>query len=154
MIGCATVLLIIGIIAVSSETPASKWVQWGCTFVWLFIYSLTVGPICYTIISETSAVRLRAKSVCLSRNVYNIIQLLANIITPYMLNPTAGNWKGKAGFFWCGSAVLASVWTYFRLPECRGRTYEELDILFQKGVSARNFSSYKVDAYEEDAKGD
>lgn len=39
------------------------------------------------------------------------------------------------------------VWTYFRLPEIKGRTYEELDILFQNKVSARNFSKTKVDAY-------
>lgn len=147
MVTLALVLLVIGIIAVASESAASKWVQVGCCFTWLFTYSLTIGPICYTIISETSAVRLRAKSVALSRNVYNITQLIANIITPYMLNPTSGNWKGKTAFFWFGTAVFASTWTYFRLPECRGRTYEELDILFQKGVSARNFASYKVDAY-------
>ena len=28
--------------------------------------------------------------------------------------------------FWAGSALLVSVWVYFRLPECKGRTYREL----------------------------
>jgi len=41
------------------------------------------------------------------------------------------------------------VWSYFRLPEAKGRTYEELDILFAKGVSARKFKGYEVDAYSE-----
>lgn len=145
----AMILLVIGVIAAASETTASKWVQAGCCFAWLFTYSLTIGPICYTIISETSAVRLRAKSVALSRNVYNLTQLVANIFTPYMLNPTAGNLKGKTAFFWFATAVLCSTWTYFRLPECRGRTYEELDILFQNRVSARKFASTKVDAYSD-----
>lgn len=39
------------------------------------------------------------------------------------------------------------VWSYFRLPEIKGRTYEELDILFANRVSARHFSKTKVDAY-------
>ncbi len=65
-----------------------------------------------------------------------------------MLNPTAGNWKGKTGFFWGGICFFCALWTYFRLPECKGRTYEELDILFNKRVSARNFKKYQVDAYE------
>ena len=30
---------------------------------------------------------------------------------------------------------------------CTGRTYEELDIMFAKGVSARKFSTYQIDAY-------
>lgn len=47
-----------------------------------------------------------------------------------------------------GTALLTFIWAYFRLPETKGRTYEELDILFAKKVSARNFASEKVDAYE------
>jgi len=39
------------------------------------------------------------------------------------------------------------VWTFFRLPEVKGRTYEELDILFEDRVSARKFSKTHVDAY-------
>lgn len=32
-------------------------------------------------------------------------------------------------------------------PETKGRTYEELDIMFERGVPARKFASYK---FEED----
>jgi SP family general alpha glucoside:H+ symporter-like MFS transporter len=33
-----------------------------------------------------------------------------------------------------------------RLPETKDRTYEELDVLFEKRVSARKFQSTVVDA--------
>ncbi|KAK6844185.1 hypothetical protein PG995_014295 [Apiospora arundinis] len=66
-----------------------------------------------------------------------------------MLNPTAGDWKGKTGFFWGGMAALFFVWTYFRLPEMRGKTFEELDILFARGVRTRDFAKTRVDAYVE-----
>ncbi len=56
-----------------------------------------------------------------------------------MLNPTAWNWKGKAGFFWAGMCFLCFLWTYFRLPEPKGRTYGELDILFERKIGARKF---------------
>lgn len=39
------------------------------------------------------------------------------------------------------------MWAYFRLPEAKDRTYEEMDLLFTRGVSARQFSKYKIDAY-------
>lgn len=92
--------------------------------------------------------RLRAKSVCLSRNIYNITQIIANIIEPYLINPTEANLKGKTAFFWFATALLAAIWAFFRLPECRGRTYEELDIMFHQKVPARKFASYHVDAYD------
>ena len=42
------------------------------------------------------------------------------------------------------------AWTWFRLPETKNKTYEELDILFVNGVKARDFAKYKVDAYAHD----
>lgn len=114
---CCLYLLLIGIIAATSTSAGARWAQVALCLVWLFTYSTTVGPICYTIISETSSIRLRAKSVCLSRNIYNITQIIANIIHPYLINPTELNLKGKAGFFWAGTALLAATWAFFRLPE-------------------------------------
>lgn len=145
------VLLIVGIIAASTTHGPGLWVQAGFTVFWLFVYSLTVGPLAYAIISETSAIRLRAQTVCLARNSYNITNIISNVLEPYMINPTEWNWKGKTAFFWAGTAAITTVWAYFRLPEARGRTYEELDILFAKKVSARRFASYKIDAYAIDA---
>lgn len=141
------ILLIVGIISVASKSHAAIWGQAGLCLLWLLVYSLTIGPIAYAIISETSAVRLRAKTVALSRNVYNITAIIAAVLEPYMMNPTEWNWKGKTAFFWCGSAFLTTIWAYYRLPECKNRTYEELDIMFARGVPARDFSTYEVDAY-------
>jgi len=57
-------------------------------------------------------------------------------------------WTNLAiGFFWAATAFIIMVWTFFRLPEVKGRTYEELDILFEDRVSARKFSKTHVDAY-------
>lgn len=142
-------LLIIGIVSVSSNSSGATWAQAALCLFWLFTYSLTVGPICYAIISEISAVRLRAKTVALSRNVYNLVTIVCVILEPYMMNPIEWNWKGKTAFFWCGSALLVTIWAFFRLPETKDRTYEELDILFAKKVNARKFASHRVDAYEE-----
>lgn len=64
-----------------------------------------------------------------------------------MLNPSAWNWKGKAGLFWAGTSFLCLLWTYFRLPEPKGRTYGELDILFEQKVSARKFKKAAVDPF-------
>lgn len=42
--------------------------------VWLAIYYLTFGPICYAVVTEVFSTRLRSKGVCLSRIAYYIAQ--------------------------------------------------------------------------------
>lgn len=63
------------------------------------------------------------------------------------MNPVEWNFLGKTGFFWGGTAFCIFIWSYFRLPEVKGRTYEELDILFMNGVPARMFATTQVDPY-------
>jgi SP family general alpha glucoside:H+ symporter-like MFS transporter len=61
-----------------------------------------------------------------------------------MLNPTAWDWRGLAGFFWGGITLVLLCWSYFRLPESKGRTFAEMDILFERRVNARRFRKEEV----------
>lgn len=60
------------------------------------------------------------------------------------------NWGAKTGFFYAGTCFLCFVWAFFRLPEPKGRTYAELDILFEKKVPARRFKHTVVDSFHVD----
>nr|XP_036582141.1 MFS sugar transporter [Colletotrichum truncatum]KAF6790801.1 MFS sugar transporter [Colletotrichum truncatum] len=148
--GCLTVILfIIGILDVSAGKKG-LWPSGGLCVFWLFIYvseSLTIGPITYSIISETSSVRLRPLTVVLARIAYQLVNIVSQVLQTYMMNPTEWNLKGKAGFFWACTAGIVFVWAFFRLPEAKDRTYEELDILFARRTPAREFAKAHVDAY-------
>jgi len=67
-----------------------------------------------------------------------------------MLNPTGWNLAGKCGFIWGGTAVICFIIAFFALPELRGRSYREIDILFRRKVSARKFSKTEVDMQDDD----
>lgn len=108
---------------------------------------MTIVPNRYAIISETSAVRLRPQTVGIARNTYTCVQIISSVLDPCMLNPIEWNWKGKTGFLWADMACAAAAWSYFRLPETKDRTYEELDVLFEKGIGARSFASEEFDVY-------
>lgn len=112
------------------------------------MYSPSVAATLYAIVGEVGASNLRGKTVSLARATAYLVDIVIGVMTPYMLHPTAWGWVGKAGFFFGGLSVLCVVWTYFQLPETGGRTYEELDILFQRKVPARRFAGYHIDAYE------
>lgn len=85
--------------------------------------------------------------MALARNLYNITGVVANVLTPHMLNPTSWNWGAKAGFFWAAAGKFCALWTYFRLPEPKGRSYAEMDILFEARIGARKFKDTSVESF-------
>lgn len=142
-IAMGIILLIVGFLSLSTANN----VQWGIgamILIYTFTYDATVGPVCYSLVAEISSTRLRNKTVVLARDMYNITGVVANVITPHMLNPSSWNWGAKAGFFWAVSCFLCSVWTFYRLPEPKGRTFAELDVLFNAKVPARDFARTDV----------
>lgn len=122
--------------------------------IWALFYQISVGTVCYSLVAEISTRRLQIKTVVLGRNLYNIVGIITGVLTPYMLNPTAWDWGNYAGFFWAGLCFLCIVYTYFRIPEPTGRTFAELDALFEKGVSARKFASTKINVFTEEVDKD
>ncbi|KAL1890874.1 hypothetical protein Sste5346_008015 [Sporothrix stenoceras] len=114
---------------------------------WALCYQLTVGTVCYSLVAEISTRRLQIKTVVLGRVLYIIVGIICSVLTPYMLNPGAWNWQNYAGFFWAGICFLCIIYTYFRVPEPTGRSFAELDVLFEQGVSARKFATTEVDVF-------
>jgi len=144
-----TVLLLIGILACVDQTKPVEWAQSLLTLVWLGGYSMSVGPIVYTLVAEIGSTRLRTQTVVLARSTYYVGNIIGGVLEPKFVSPTAWNAKGKTAFFWFVLSFFTTIWGYFRLPETKGRLYEELDVMFLKGVPARKFSSYQIDQDEQ-----
>lgn len=138
-------LYLVAILACVKETKAIQYTQAALCLIWLGAYSMTVGPIVYTIVSEIGCTRLRTKTVVLGRSTYYVGNIIGGVLEPYMMNPTQWNWKGKTAFFWGTLSLLTTIWAYFRIPETKDRTFEELDIMFDKRIAARQFKSYDFD---------
>ncbi|SPO03156.1 probable alpha-glucoside transport protein [Cephalotrichum gorgonifer] len=151
MFAMASVLFIIGGLNARTENDRVAMSQAVLTLVWTFIFQLSVGQLGWAIPAEVGSTRLRQDTVCLARNAYAILGVIAGVLQPYFMNPQEWNLKGYTGFIWGGTAFLVFIWAFFRLPETKDRTFEELDILFAKRVSARKFSTYKVEAFRDDA---
>ncbi|GFZ49522.1 hypothetical protein JCM24511_07642 [Saitozyma sp. JCM 24511] len=142
--GMGATMLITGILGFVNANGA-KWAIGTMLILLNLFYNMSVGPACYVIISETHSTRLRAKSIVLARNAYNITGIITNTITPRMISPLAWGWGARCGLFWFGTCVLSWLWCLFRLPETKGRSYGELDILFNNRVEAWKFARTKVD---------
>ncbi|KAL3443153.1 general substrate transporter [Aspergillus insuetus] len=62
------------------------------------------------------------------------------------------NLGAKTAYLFGGLGVLLLVYMWFYQPETAGRSYEELDELFKKGIKVRDFKKYETDA-ERRARG-
>ncbi|KIY70586.1 trehalose transport-related protein [Cylindrobasidium torrendii FP15055 ss-10] len=142
----STMLFIIGGLGFVGTTTSTR-VVGGLLIALNCIYNSTLGPTCYTIIGEISSTRLRQKSIALSRMAYQVTNIVCGIIVPRMLSAEDWNWGPKSGLFWGGSAALATMYCLLRLPESKGRSYGELDLLFEHRTPAWRFKSTKVDQF-------
>lgn len=146
-----TCLIIVGILGIPSASHTSLgWASAAFLIIFVFTYDLTVGPVCYCLVSEIPTTRLRVKTVVLARNAYNIASICANFLNPPILNPSAWNLRGKGGFIWASTCLISLLWAYFRLPEPKGRTPAEMDLLFENKVKARAFSSAVATPFKQD----
>ncbi|OHX01010.1 maltose permease [Colletotrichum incanum] len=138
--------LFIGILdCVPGRPKGVAWAESSLMLIWNFAYDLSVGPICFVLISEASATRVRSKTIALATAAQGVVGIIMTVAIPYMINPDEANMQGKLGFFFGGLASLCFIWAWFRVPETMGRTYEELDILFEQRVPARKFKGYLVE---------
>jgi SP family general alpha glucoside:H+ symporter-like MFS transporter len=138
------ILFIIGFLDFGRSNSGAVWAQASLMDIWTFIYQMTVGPICFVIISEISATRLRGKTIAITTAVQAVASIIFTVAMPYMLNSDQANWRGKAGFLFGAVSLICFIWCFFRLPESRKRTFEELDILFERKVPARKFANYDL----------
>ncbi|KAF2216897.1 hypothetical protein CERZMDRAFT_64297 [Cercospora zeae-maydis SCOH1-5] len=146
-------LLIIGFMGLVKDRETAGLATGSLMLIWALTYQLTVGTVCYSLVSEISSRRLQIKTVVLGRNLYIVAAIICSTVTPYMINPTAWDWGSYAGFFWASLAFLCCIYTYFRVPEPKGRTFAEMDLLFERKVSARKFASTEVDVFGETLDG-
>lgn len=142
----------LGLVPEPQQTQASL-ATGSMMLAWALFYQLTVGTVTYSLVAELSTRRLQIKTVVLGRSLFNVVAIICGVLTPYMLNPSAWDWGNYAGFFWGGICFLCIVYTFFRVPEPRGRSFAELDLLFERKVNARNFARTRVDVFGETIQG-
>ncbi|KAH7355471.1 general substrate transporter [Pyrenochaeta sp. MPI-SDFR-AT-0127] len=140
-----TLLFLLGVCASIPQNNATNYAQ-ACLGVMIsFVFAGAMGPISYSIIAETSSVRLRALSTGIGRAAYYVAEIPMIFLASQMLNPTGWDLAGKCGYVWGGTACVCFASAYFGLPELKDRSYRELDILFNRRVPARKFKSTIID---------
>jgi SP family general alpha glucoside:H+ symporter-like MFS transporter len=116
----AVLQLLIGILDCvpnKSKRPGIIWGEASTLIIWNFFYNLTIGPVGFSILCESSAMRIREKTIAFATAVQAAVGIGMTVAVPYLINPDQADLGGKLGFFFGGLATLSFVWAYFRVPE-------------------------------------
>lgn len=113
-------------------------------------FSFAWGPMTYIVTTELPALRLRDRSQRVASLTNIITNLIVTFAVPYMLDAL----ESKVGFIFGSISVLAGVFVFFCVPECKGRSLEEVDRMFLDGVAVRDFRNYPRMEIEGDVRID
>ncbi|KAI9930956.1 hypothetical protein MW887_010611 [Aspergillus wentii] len=144
MISLTICLLMIGILDVI-PSAAAIWAQASFTIVYTLIYQSTIGVISFVLLGEVSSLRLRAKTTALATATQSALGIAMNVAVPYMVSPDSANMKGKVGFVFGGLSLLATSIAFFYIPELKGRTFAEIDMMFVNRVPPRKMGVYAIE---------
>lgn len=136
-----TLLLLIGIMDVI-PTNGAQWAQSSFTVIYAFVYFMTIGAMAFVLLGEVSSPSLRAKTMGLAAVTQSIFGIVMNVAIPYMVNPDAANLKGKVGFVFGGLGAIATVGSFFYVPELKGKTFATIDALFVAKVPPRKMGDF------------
>ncbi|KAJ5975134.1 hypothetical protein N7481_008841 [Penicillium waksmanii] len=119
-------------------------------------FGLGWGPLTYVVITELPALSLRDHSQRVSSLTNIAVNFAVTFSIPYLLDDGYAGLHSKVGFIFGSIAVCACVFTYLCVPDCQGKSLEEVDRLFHEGVPVRKFRDHQLaplDETEEANKG-
>lgn len=147
MAALTRLLFFIGIMDVV-PTAGAKWVQAGTTVIWAFVYFFSIGAMAFAILGEASSSALRAPTVALATATQSVMGVAMNFAIPYMVNPDEGNLRGKVGFVFGALGLIGTIWSYIFVPELKGRTFREIDMMFFDGIPPRKMGDHRISLTE------
>ncbi|GMN26297.1 hypothetical protein TIFTF001_040833 [Ficus carica] len=100
-------------------------------------FSIGMGPITWVYSSEIFPLRLRAQGASMGVAVNRVT---SGVISMTFISLYKGITIGGAFFLFAGLATVAWVFFYTMLPETRGRTLEDMEVLFGKFYKWRSAS--------------
>ncbi|KAI0285750.1 hypothetical protein BGY98DRAFT_1173228 [Russula aff. rugulosa BPL654] len=141
--GVSNVLdVVIYFLSVPNRSAQSALVAFVCFYIAFF--ASTWGPIGWIIIGEIFPLKMRAKGVSLSAASNWLFNWALAFSTPYMVGtgPGNANMGTKVFYIWGSMCFCCIIFAYFCVPETKGLSLEQIDLLYQN-VAPVNSVSYR-----------
>ena len=117
-------------------------------------FTLGWAPTSHTLSAEIPSMHLRDITYR-SASIVNILtQFTVAFTMPYLLNEPYAALGSKVGLIFGSIATISMVFVLLCVPDCKGRTLEQIDLLFASKVPMRRFHKINLDEMELDPAGE
>ncbi|KAF8637574.1 hypothetical protein AX17_002643 [Amanita inopinata Kibby_2008] len=153
---CEFIVAIVGV-TVSTQNIAGQKVLIAFVCIYIAFFASTWGPIAWVITGEIFPLQVRAKAMSLSVASNWLWNFGIGYATPYLVNKEKGSagLEAKVFFIWGSTCACALVFTYFCVPETKGLSLEQIDLMYQHTIPMKSLEYRRqlmVEGHLHDAK--
>jgi MFS transporter, SP family, sugar:H+ symporter len=120
----------------------------ACMIIMVFGFCVGWAPVSHVLSAELPSQRLRDITYRSASLVNIATQFTVAFTMPYLLNKPYAALGSRVGFIYGSIAVMSMVFVFFCVPECKGRTLEEIDLLFESKTPLRKFNKVRLEDTE------
>ncbi|OSX64216.1 hypothetical protein POSPLADRAFT_1054823 [Postia placenta MAD-698-R-SB12] len=132
---CEFLVAIIGVtISVTDQSGQKALIALVCIYIAAF--ASTWGPIAWIVVGEIYPLNVRAKAISMSVASNWLWNWAISYMTPYLVDTGPGNagLQAKVFFIWGSTCLGAGIFVYFCIPETKGLSLEQIDLLYQNST--------------------
>jgi sugar porter (SP) family MFS transporter len=100
-----------------------------CIMLFIAFFASCIGPVFWTLVSEIFPNRIRGKAVAFASFTQWIFNFLVVLLFPHVLSSIGG---ATTFLILALMSLLQWLFTYFYLPETKGKSLEEIELLWEK----------------------
>ncbi|EIN05606.1 MFS monosaccharide transporter [Punctularia strigosozonata HHB-11173 SS5] len=147
---CEYLVAIIGV-TVSVNDHAGQQALIALVCIYIAFFASTWGPIAWVVIGEIYPLNIRAKALSMAAASNWLWNFGIGYATPYLVNdePGSAGLGSKVFFIWGSTCLCCIIFTYFCIPETKGLSLEQVDILYQNTTPLRSIA-YRKRIFEND----
>lgn len=113
-----------------------KWVSVGSIVTFIACFAFSLGPIAWILISEIMPLKIRGTAMSIATMSNFAFNFIIALIFPTLLETV-----GEAYTFWIFGfvGIFSLFYTYYYIPETKGRSLEQIEQNWKKRLPARQF---------------
>ena len=140
----AAALLTMGGLGMAKRTTAVSGAIIATKMIFTVGYTAAWGQLSHTITAEVPAAEVRDTTYATGSFLAVATQAAVTFSLPYLLDEPYAGLGPKVGFIFGGLTAISVLFAFFFIPECKGKSLEEIDVLFNNNVPVRKFQDTKL----------
>ncbi|KAH6634544.1 putative transporter protein [Chaetomium sp. MPI-SDFR-AT-0129] len=140
--GMSVSQLIVAIVGVTAgrpdvphnESATKAMIAFIC--IYIFFFASSWGPVGWVLVGECFPLPIRSRGVGISTAANWFWNCIIAVIAPYMVGhePGSADLGPRVFFIWGSLCILSLVFAYFLVPETKGLTLEQIDIMMEEST--------------------